>query len=228
MAGAALSRFRLPGANRRRETEQTAPPPAVYERLPLLAEALQRTEHKTRRVLMEFAPASSASIALYQELSCRLRLIEFPDLRKQLALASSAQHFSQILRDALPPDEGHPSNLILCWDYLNYLPRGPISLLMDAIAKQAQPGALVHMLIAYSAPQMPAQPCHFSPQGRDSVLVSPQVEAQTEAPRYAPKDLLRCMPAYKIDKAMLLRNGYQEYILQVQPHDPAPAPAVAP
>ena len=90
---------------------------------------------------------------------------------------------------------------------------------MDEIAQHAQPGALVHMLIAYSAPEMPAQPCHFTPQGRDQVLVNPVSEGSREAPRYAPNDLMRCMPRYKIDKAMLLRNGYQEYILQVRQED---------
>ncbi|MGJ8669339.1 MAG: hypothetical protein ACSHXK_07630 [Oceanococcus sp.] len=221
MQATALSRFKLPGSNRRREIEKAATAVAVTERLPLLAEAIQRTADRPRRVLMDFAPASPASLDTFHPLSCRLRLLEFPELRQKLAKASDLKHFQALLQSQLPRDEKNPCNLILCWDYLNYLPRGPISLLMDEIAQHAQPGALVHMLIAYSAPLMAVQPCHFTPSGRDSVLVAPQCENTREAPRYAPKDLMRCMPRYKIDKAMLLRNGYQEYILQVRDEDDA-------
>ena len=81
MQAAALSRFKLPGTNRRRDQEQTAAAAAVTEKLPLLAEALQRTEARPRRVLMDFAPASPASLQTYQPLACRLRLLEFPELR---------------------------------------------------------------------------------------------------------------------------------------------------
>ena len=221
MQAAALSRFKLPGSNRRRESEKAAAAVAVTERLPLLAEALQRTADKPRRVLLDFAPASRHSLDTFQPLACRLRLLEFPELRQQLAKAKDPQDFQSLLQRQLPRDEENPCNLILCWDYLNYLPRGPISLLMDEISKHAQPGAWVHMLIAYSAPQMPSQPCHFTPQGQDSVLVTSQGEETRDAPRYAPNDLMRCMPRYKIDKAMLLRNGYQEYILQVRDEEDA-------
>ena len=177
---------------------------------------MQRTAAKPRRVLMDFAPASAASLDSYSHLGCRLRLLDFPTLRHDLSKAQSPQEYQRLLRQNWPRQSQHPSNLILCWDYLNYLPRGPISLIMEELAAHAQPGALVHMLIAYSNPTMPAQACHFTPQGQDHVLVKPLSEQSCDAPRYAPNDLMRCMPRYKIDKAMLLRNGYQEYILQVR------------
>lgn len=228
-----MSRFKLPGASRRRSPQPPPAPVIATERVPLLAETLQRTQQRPRRIVLDLAPAASASMALYNELSCRLQLADFPSLRNQLARATNPQQFQTMLDAGLPQDPRHPANLVLCWDYLNYLPRGPISLLMQHIAQQAQPGALVHMLIAYSTPQMPAAPCLFTPDGRDHVRVQPVSESQREAPRYAPNDLMRCMPDYKIDKAMLLRNGYQEYILQVRDHDaeaatpspPEPQPA---
>lgn len=212
MAGAGLARFRLPGAARR--TAAPAPPPPASERLPLLAEAFTRLQAQPRRVIMEFAPASSHSLPVFNDLACRLQLADFAALQRLLASAEGPEHFRSLLDSALIQDPGHASQLVLCWDYLNYLPRGPISLLMEALRSRLAPGARVHALIAYSAPQMPAQPCHYTLNGADSVLIQPDLQATIDAPRYAPNDLLRCMPGYDIDKAMLLKNGYQEYLFR--------------
>ena len=56
----------------------------------------------------------------------------------------------------------------MCWDLLNYLQRPALKALMARVAARSRPGTLVHALIAYSAPRMPARPDRYAalPDGR--------------------------------------------------------------
>lgn len=213
MASAGLARFRLPGISRREQAPEAPPPPASV-RLPLLAEVFSRLQNQPRRIIADFAPANPVSLPVFNGLNCRLQLLDFPSLVKLLGAAQGAEHFRRLMNTAMIKDPGQPADLVLSWDYLNYLPRAPISLITQDIGKRMAPGAYWHALIAYSAEQMPAHPCHFTLQSQDHVRIDPAQENSRDAPRYAPNDLLRCMPGFRMEKAILLKNGYQEYLFQ--------------
>ncbi len=208
MQGATLSPPRLGAAAAGRDAGDA-------ERLPLFDELYERAAAGGRCVVLDFGPASPAGIALFNALRCRLEILDFPHLMPRLSQARDAEDFRQLLDRLLPPPGPHPASVVLCWDFLNYLPRGAIAALMDILSARCRPGALVHALIAYSSPQMPARPCRFQPAGRGAVQLSPAVTELRESPRYTPKDLLRCMPRHDIERGMMLRTGFQEYILRM-------------
>ena len=113
------------------------------------------------------------------------------------------------------PRHEEPLDLVLCWDLLNYLERPALKTLMACIAKRTRSGAHVHALMCYSTPKMPAVPSHHIPTDDLSLTVIPATGELRNAPRYTPEDLALCMPAYRMDRAMLLRNGMQEFLFRV-------------
>lgn len=209
MQGATLSPPRLVG-NDSRSAAATG-----VERLPLFDELYDRAAAGGRCVVLDFGPASPASIALFNALHCRLEILDFPHLMPRLSQARDAEEFRSLLQRILPPPSAHPASVVLCWDFLNYLPRGAITTLMQILSTRCRPGALVHALIAYSSPQMPARPCRYRPAGKGAVHLDPGVEDLRDSPRYTPKDLLRCLPRHDIERGMMLRTGFQEYILRM-------------
>jgi len=133
----------------------------------------------------------------------------------------------------LPRRSPRPVDVVLCWDLLNYLERRPLAALMERIAKRAAKGTLVHALIVYSAPRMPATPQEWFPvfpppaqkgaRGTQAASGTSEVGLKAvpagggdrPAPRYTPDDLRRCLPAYTIDRGVLLANGMQEFLFRL-------------
>lgn len=216
-----LGRFSFRGADSASRTgKEAAPAAAVVERLPLFSELLQRSADLPRCVVFDLAPASPASIAVLNQIQCRLEIIDLPSVLPALLGSADAAEFRRVLAGVLPSASAPKAHTVLCWDFLNYLPRNAILVLMTELARYCHRDVRIHALMAYSDEMMPAQPCRYTPEGRDAVRLHPKVDAQRSSPRYAPKDLLRCMPGFDMDRAMMLRNGYQEYLLrQAEPSD---------
>lgn len=224
MQGARLRRFPFSGGGRSARPETPAPVEApVTERLPLFAELIERAASGGRCVVLDFAPPSQAGIALFNDMHCRVDIVNFPQALASFKQASTAEDLVRRIRAAIPHDPAHRPNVVLCWDFLNYLPRNVISVVMEQVACLCAPHAQMHALMAYSSPEMPAQPCRYTPSGRDAVEIRPRVERMRESPRMAPKELERCLPGYSIDRVMMLRSGFQEYILRLKgAHSDAP------
>ena len=225
MQGARLRRFPFGGGARNARDPAPAPVEApVTERLPLFAELIERTAAGGRCVVLDLAPPSQAGIALFNDLHCRVDIVNLPQALSSLKQATTAEDLIRLIAQSIPHDPAHKPTLVLCWDFLNYLPRNVISVIMDQVANLCRPGAQVHALMAYTSTEMPAQPCRYTPAGHGAVEVRPRIERMCESPRMAPKELERCLPRYSIERVMMLRNGFQEYILRLGDREPT-APA---
>lgn len=217
----ALRRFPFSGGSRTARPEPPAPVEApITERLPLFAELIERTVAGGRCVVLDFAPPSKAGIELFNDMQCRVDIVNFPQARASLKQATTAEELVRRIQGVIPHNPAHRPTLVLCWDFLNYLPRNVISLLMDQVASLCAPEARVHALMAYTSTEMPAQPCRYTPAGREAVEIRPKIEQMRESPRMAPKELERCLPRYSIDRVMMLRSGFQEYILRLEDGEP--------
>ncbi len=213
MQGVGLSRFLPSGRGRSEEGGRSAPP--VLEKLPLFGELLDAAATRGRCVVLDFAPASRTALALLNEIPCRLEILNLAEHLPRLLQITDAADFRRQLERLMPGSAAHPYSMVLCWDFLNYLPPVKLGLMMQRVAQNSAPGAQVHALMAYSSPQMAARPLRYLPADKNHIQVRPDSAAQRESPRYTPKDLLRAMPGYDIERAMVLRNGYQEYILRL-------------
>ncbi|HEY8521906.1 MAG TPA: hypothetical protein VIN61_17675 [Gammaproteobacteria bacterium] len=176
---------------------------------------IERLDESRRWVVFDLGRARTETIALLGRVRCRLQVVDLVDDAERLNALAADPRELQAAVEALLPRRGEPADAVLCWDLLNYLQRPALTAVMEAIAARGRPGMLAHALIYYAAPRMPMRPALFVPlPDRRLVDLAPPV-AERAAPRYSPEDLGRCMPRYRVERARLLRNGMQEYLLQL-------------
>jgi hypothetical protein len=195
-----------------------AQPPASADaggvNAPLFRRLLELQNADRRAVVLDLGPARTETVALFSQFRCRLEFADLGDCCEQLNAETDPLLLLQVLDSLLPRRRQEPTDIVLCWDILNYLRRPALQALMARVAMRSRPGTLAHALIAYSEPRMPARPDRYAalPDGR--LVIRHTTGAECAAPRYTPEDLRHCLPDYTVESAMLLKNGMQEFLLR--------------
>lgn len=199
---------------------QPAAPEPVRINAPLFRRVVESLSTERRLVVLDLGPVRAEMVNLLTPFRCRL---EIADLADGLAGLESMEGLEgppddELLRERaealLPPPRPEPVDIVLCWDLLNYLQRPALTALMDQVAARMRSGGLVHALIAYSSPQMPARPNRFSPGADGGLRETATTGEQRKAPRYSAEDMRRCLRAFRSDGATLLKNGMQEQLFR--------------
>jgi hypothetical protein len=181
---------------------------------PLFHRLVESLSEEQRSVVLDLGSVRAETVALLTPFRCRL---EIADLAGGLA-ALDEEPDRDLRREKaealLPPARQEPTDIVLCWDLLNYLQRPAIATLMECIAARMRPGAFAHALIVYSGTTMPARPSHFAPLADGRLIETVTTEVPRKAPRYSPEDLGKCMRGFRAESAMLLKNGMQEFLFR--------------
>ncbi len=182
---------------------------------PLFHSVVDRLEDGGRWVVLDLGAARTETVALLSRFRCRLEIADLAEGVDSLNAEQTPQQQRSRAEALLPARRREPTDIVFCWDLLNYLNRPALACLMEAIAARSRRGTLVHALVYYSARRMPARPSCFVPLDDQRLMnVAPQT-AECDAPRYSPEDLALCMPRYEVDRARLLRNGMQEFLFRL-------------
>lgn len=181
---------------------------------PLFGQLLAQMREGARWVILDLGQAQPATVNLFSEIRCRLDIVDLPADLDAIQAEEETLALKQLFSKVLPASH-KDIDIILCWDLLNYLGRPALTALMRRIAARARPGAMLHALIAYSKPHMPALPALYYPCGDDQLVCIPTTTKQSKATRYTPKDLERHMQGFRADQRRLLNNGMQEYIFKL-------------
>jgi len=180
---------------------------------PLFRSLVERMQGGERAVILDLGPAQPATISLFSNFRCRLDIADIaeglPSLNEEEQTPEALMNRAEGL---LPERRDEPTDLVLCWDLLNYLSPPALKALMTCIAERGRPGMVAHLLIAYSASRMPARPNRYAPTEDYRLNVLPVTNAEIDSPRYTPEILGQRLPRYRRERAMLLRNGMQEYL----------------
>ena len=196
---------------------RTAKAPAVEPApvsAPLFRRLVESLSAEQRCVVLDLGTVRSETVALLTPFRCRLEIADLADGLEALDAEPDRDLRWKMAEALLPPARSEPTDLVLCWDLLNYLQRPAITTLMECIAARLRPGALVHALIVYSGTTMPARPSQFAPLADGRLIELQTTDASRPAPRYSPDDLARCMRGFRSESAMLLRNGMQEFLFR--------------
>lgn len=168
-----------------------------------------------RWVILDLGPAHAATIQYLNEFRCRLDIADMPAWLHRFNDDSEEIQPDDVAESMLPAGGNEPTDVVFCWDLLNYLDRQALMAVTRRIAARARPGALVHSLIVYSSSRMPVSPTLYYPAQDDYLISTLATSEEREAPRYTPDDLARCMPGYRVERAMLLNNGMQEFLFRL-------------
>lgn len=198
--------------------EKIEPAASHVLRVPLFGSLIERLDSDNRCVIMDLGPAQAATVAFFNSFRCRLDIIDLPSELERIDAAADPLLLKEQAESVLPTHRNEATDIVLCWDLLNYMQRPLLTAVMERVAVRLQPGSLVHALIVYSSRHMPVSPGNYFPGndsgGADYLVNMPVTTEVREAPQYTPETLLRCMPAYRVERAVLLSNGMQEFLFR--------------
>ncbi len=181
---------------------------------PLLQSLISKLAEDRRWIILDLGAARPQTIELMNRFRCRLDIADLADTLDTLNAAGDSDELSERAEALLPKRHAEPTDVVLCWDFLNYLERGVLSALMERVAARCRPGAFVHALIVYSERMQP-EPGQFAPVDDGHLLNLSRAKLERIAPRYSAEDLHACLPDYTVERVRLLGNGMQEYLLRV-------------
>jgi hypothetical protein len=178
----------------------------------LFSALVERLAEERRWVVLDLGAAQPQTIALLSPYRCRLDIGDIAEGVDGLGDSGEEDQLSDDVAALLPAHPGELTDIVFCWDFLNYMDKSVMSALMANIAARCRPGALVHALIAYSQPLMQQRPGQFVPIDQGHLRDVSGEEPSRIAPRYSTEDLKACMPDFSVDRMRLLGNGMQEYL----------------
>ena len=182
---------------------------------PLFRGVVETLRAGGRSVVLDLGPACPETVALLTEFRCRLDIADLADGLDTLDAEDDRERLAALAETLLPPRRQEATDLVLCWDTLNYLKPAALTALMDCVATRSRRGTLVHFLVVYSATRMPGRPGRFAPQADGRLKHVPGGGGERAAPRYTPEDLGRCLRGYTVEGARLLQNGMQEFLYRL-------------
>lgn len=182
---------------------------------PLFHSLIQRLRTGGRWVVLDLGSAHSATIRAFGQFRCRIEIVELADGLDSLNGEIDPRRIRQ-RADALLPARGRElTDVVLCWDLINYLNQPALTAVMECIALRCKRGAFAHGLVYYTGKSMPDRPSTFIPLDDQRILPHVKPGRERPAPRYSPEDLARCMPRYTVERGRLLRNGMQEFLFKL-------------
>jgi len=166
--------------------------------LPKLVEPLVSSPGKSFSVL-DLGSASPANLDFFLGRGARLTVADFTPSR------------AEALSDLVRAEPGTHFDLVLAWDFLNYLQRDRLGLLLRSLEPYFRPGTTIHALIA-TRREMPAAPRRYRIEDAQTLLCEGPRERVIPSPCYVEQDLLKCMPGLIVEHRFQLRNGMLEYL----------------
>lgn len=182
---------------------------------PLFRRLVESFDPERRAVVLDLGLARAETVALFSPFRCRLDVADLAEELDQIAAESDPALLPALVERLLPPRRNEPTDLVLCWDLLNYLSRPALTALMDNLASRARPGTRVHFMLVYSGTRMPERPNYYAPRPDGTLLTIPVTRSEREAPRYSAEDLSRCLRGYVVESSVLMRNGMQECLYRL-------------
>jgi hypothetical protein len=190
-------------------------PAAIDHASPGLRQVMERLPRPGASVL-DFGPVLAANIECFRRLQARLRLLDLEGTLVDAGLWEKPAKLS-LWEESLPrllaagADEHY--DLVLAWDFPNYLGRERWPALARLLVERLKPGGVVHLL-ARSGRSMPARPGHFRITAGEAVREEPRTGATLEPPRFSHGEIERLNPGLAAARSFLDKHGVQEFVLE--------------
>ncbi len=188
--------------------------PATFK-APLFRSATECLETGQRRGILDLCSARGQTIAFLNRYRCRLDFTDLGDGLDKLNAETDRRRLADLAESMLPARHDETTDIVLCWDLLNYLERPALTAVMAGVAARAATGTLVHALIVYADNHMPARPGNYAVLDDQQLCRLSSYTEERAAPRYSPEDLKKCLAGYVMDRAALLSNGMQEFLFRL-------------
>ncbi len=188
-------------------------------RAPLFKSLVNAMNANKRQVVLDLGAASTAMLSMLGRSRTRVEIVDLVHFGgvERLNAAKPGKELERVCQSLLPNrDSTDGFDLVFCWDIPNYLSLPALSALMRAVGQRSKPGALAHALIAYSERHMAEHPAHFMPTADGDLMDRNGDDGVIDSPRFTSEALADNTGSFIIDRARLLSNGMQEYLLRFE------------
>ena len=174
----------------------------------LLRYAVAMPETEGPAAVLDVGPAVPQTLDFFGQFRCR---IHFADLFDELeAVARSGDRVDFF--DLLDFPAGTQFDLILFWDFLNYIDRPYFEAFNESLSRYIHEGTRAHAFIAFS-PGVPLTGYQYGISRRDQLVVRSE-QAEVPFPQ-ARSDVGELLPQFRIDRGTLLQQNRQELLLAI-------------
>ncbi|MDH3689558.1 MAG: class I SAM-dependent methyltransferase [Gammaproteobacteria bacterium] len=162
--------------------------------------------------VLDLGSPSSGSLAYFGNMNCRLHIEDLFQEPDPYAEFSQRSPWKGGVSDQLIERQDNTRfDLIIAWDFFNYMDITAIARLMSNINKYCEPGTLLFFLIS-TFTHIPTQPSKFTLMGDSTLRYEPSTVSTMLGPRYTPRELEKAIRGFRILNLFLLQNGLQEYL----------------
>lgn len=187
--------------------------PATFN-APLFRKVAERLDTGRHWVLLDLGAAHRQTVSFFSQYRCRLDVANMSEELDELNAESDPRCLENAAEALLPVRHNDTTDIVLCWDVLNYFEPAALTAMMSRVAARACSGTMLHALIAYSDDAMPVQPGNFIPLDECTLFDLSAFQEERPAPRYTPVDLAACLKGFVMDRVVLLSNGMQEFLFR--------------
>jgi hypothetical protein len=191
--------------------EPTAP---VEHSAPGLREALARLPRPGASVL-DLGAVSSVNVDFFNRLQAKILVFDLEDTLREAGLwdapAKLPPWLARLGEVVTLGDQRF--DLILAWDYANYLGRDRWPAVARELASRLAPRGSLHLLLR-SGKTMPSRPGRYRLASKESIVEEAHSFGTTSAPRFAHAEIERLHPGLAAAKSFLDKHGVQEIVLE--------------
>jgi hypothetical protein len=161
--------------------------------------------------ILDLGAANGTNVAFLSRYPCKLHIADlYRSLRREGGpLPRAADQFDRALALQLPEGE---FDLVLAWDFLDYLNEVQLEVLGRHLRRRTAPQARVFALISYLS-EIPDRPYAFHIMDEETLRYADPSGLERPSPKYKEPELLRRLPDFAVETSFLLRHGVQEYVL---------------
>jgi hypothetical protein len=178
--------------------------------------AIEKLHGGTGRCVLDFGPGIGANIEFLLGVASRVQVADLFDVLSSLGCTNSdigERICCPVFSALLPAQSERRFDLVLAWTLLDYLHPDDLPQLACHLKATGSPGMLVHALVS-TRTKIPRIPDAFRIDP-DGLRVLSRSNDDCDGPRHRQVHLLERFPGFRVGRSVLLRNGLQEYLLEL-------------
>jgi len=194
--------------------------PTIQKSLGLNA-LVQQLQPDRKYTILDLGPAMGSNLEFWSQFPCKIHLADFSSVLKSGALDEGGDEEEEgepgqpLFERILPFSPEDRFDIILCWDFFNYMRLDNVTRLVKHLSNFCTPGTLLFALLS-SAQKMSAKPMVYKILDNERIQYMAQTGSLILSPRYNPRDINRMMVGFQVSSSFLLRNGIQEYLFMYE------------
>lgn len=192
----------------------------LIHRSPGLTAIYNELQGSNQKRVMDLGPMRAGTFNFFSELKCNIHFENLDSFLEEFGSLSTQNVIFRLERFLLSHQEREKFNVILAWDFFNYLPPESLKVVLEVLRPWCAENCFLHIL-SYTTRTIPAKPRSFSIRDQYYIELEEVRLANRKMPPLATSKLLKNTPDYFMQESVVNKEGMQpgiaEYVLCYSP-----------